>query len=206
MLNTTAIIMASGFSKRFGDKNKLLVSFRGKPLARYTMEIANGIDFQGGIFCVTACDDVAALAADLNKIKVIKNTAPEKGRRESVRLGLEAAGINATYYLFFTCDQPFLDTDTVQQIINAKQYGCIVEPHYQGRQGNPCLFSSVFREELLSLKQGKTPRLIKERHPEALIRVEVTNPLALEDIDDQETFTKLDNTTYELEIATGSHL
>jgi CTP:molybdopterin cytidylyltransferase MocA len=97
MSDVAAIILASGFSKRFGEKNKLLVPFQGKPLARYTMELTNRIDFQGRIFLVAACDDVAALAADLNKIKVIKNTTPEKGRRESVRLGLEAAGTNAKF-------------------------------------------------------------------------------------------------------------
>jgi molybdenum cofactor cytidylyltransferase len=196
MSDTAAIIMASGFSKRFGKRDKLLTSFKGKPLAKYTIELVNEIEFQSGIFFITACDDVAVLASDLKKIKVIKNITPEKGRRESVRLGLEAANANTPYYLFFTCDQPFLDTDTVQQIIKARRHGCIVEPHYQGRQGNPCLFSSVFREELLSLKQGETPRLIKERHLEAIINVEISNPLALEDIDDQGTLTRLENTTY----------
>ena len=182
----TAILLASGFSKRFGDRNKLLVPFRGKPMARHTLELAAAQDFSGGILFIAAPDEVAALAADLPAVRVIKNTAPERGLRESVRLGVEAAG-RAEYYMFFHCDQPFLDRDTVLRIISERRPGCIVEPRYRGRPGNPALFSAFFREELLALGEGETPRIIKARHPELVRIADVTNPLALEDIDDEET-------------------
>jgi len=190
---TAAILMASGFSERFGGQNKLLVNFRGKPLARYTLELAAGIGFSGGIFFTASSREVAALASDLNAVRVLENTAPEKGLRESVRLGVEAAGTEPEYYLFFPCDQPFLDAATVRLILEARESGRIVEPRYGDRPGNPCLFSSAFRKELLSLNEGETPRLIKTRHPQALRGVEIANPLALEDIDDEETLMRLSN-------------
>ena len=187
-----AVLMASGFSKRFGERNKLLVPFRGKPLARYALELASALGFPGGIFFVVSSDDIAALAsADLSGVRVIKNAAPDKGLRESVRLGVEAAD-GAAYCLFFPCDQPFLDGATVRLILDAREEGRIVEPCYHGRPGNPCLFSLAFREELVSLKEGETPRLIKARHPEAVIRVEVHSPLVLEDIDDEETLARFE--------------
>jgi len=185
--NTAAILLASGFSKRFGGQNKLLAVFRRKPLARYALELAASINFWRGIFFIIASDEVAALAADLPCVKVIKNSSPQKGLRESICLGIEAA-FDAEYYMFFPCDMPFLDAGTVQSILNERRPGCIVEPHYRGVPGNPCLFSAVFREKLLSLKEDETPRLLKLRHPEVLRKVEVTNPLVLEDIDDEETF------------------
>ena len=190
MPDIAAILMASGFSKRFGERNKLLVPFRGKALARYTLELAAGINFDGGVFFVCASEDVAALAEDLGMVRVIRNAAPEKGLCECVRLGLEAVE-DTDYYLFFTCDQPFLDAATVRQILNARQQGYIVEPRYKGRPGNPCLFSAFFREELLSLKEGQTPKLIKARYPDSVIGVEVSGPLVLEDIDDEETLERL---------------
>ena len=180
-----AILLASGFSRRFGKQNKLLFPFRGKPLARYTLELAATMGFSGGIYFIVASCEVAALADDLDAVRVVKNASPEKGQRESVRLGVEAAGLNAGYYLFFPCDQPFLDVCTVQSILDAREHGCIVEPRCGSKPGNPCLFSSVFRGELLSLADGETPRLIKGRHPEALRGVEISNPLVLEDIDDE---------------------
>ena len=184
---TAAILMASGFSKRFGEKDKLLFPFRGKPLARYALELAAAMGFQGGVYFVAASDAVAALAAGFGTVRLVKNPSPEKGQRESVRLGTEAAGPTVDYYLFVPCDQPFLDAATVRQILDKGLPGRIVEPRYRGRPGNPCLFSSAFREELLSLGEGETPRLIKARRPEAVIGVDILNPLALEDIDDEET-------------------
>ena len=191
--SAAAILLASGFSKRFGGQNKLLLPFRGKPLARYTLELAAAQEFSGrkfsvGVFFIAASDDVAALAKDLPGVTVIKNLSPEKGQRESVRLGVEAAA--ADYYMFFVCDQPLLDEDTVGRILEARRQGCIVEPRYKGRPGNPCLFSNCFREELLSLREGETPRLIKERHKEAIRGIEVS-PLALRDIDDMRTLEQL---------------
>jgi len=183
--------MASGFSERFGKKDKLLVDFRGKPLARYTLELAASMNFSGGIFFIAASCDVAALASDFGAVNIVKNTAPEKGLRESVRLGIEAAGVEPAYYLFIHCDQPFLDADTVRRVLDARAPGCIVEPRHNNKPGNPCLFSSVFRKDLLSLKEGETPRLIKTRYPKALRGVEISNPLALEDIDDEETLKNL---------------
>ena len=188
-----AVLLASGFSTRFGigpnSQNKLLFPFRGKPLARHTLDLVSSFDFQAGIFFIAADKSVAALALDLPEVRVIKNSSPEKGLRESVRLGVEAA--EAGYYMFFVCDQPFLDAATVKLILEAKQPGCIVEPACKGRPGNPCLFSEIFREELLSLKEGETPRLVKARHGEALKTVEVPDPLVLEDIDDEETLKRL---------------
>jgi CTP:molybdopterin cytidylyltransferase MocA len=183
--------MASGFSERFGRKNKLLVDFRGKPLARYTLELAVAINFSGGIFFTASSREVAALASDFGVVRVLENTAPEKGLRESVRLGVEAAGTEPEYYLFFPCDQPFLDAVSVYPILDARAPGRIVEPRYNGKPGNPCLFSAAFREELLSLNEGETPRLLKSRHPHALRGVEIINPLALEDIDDEESLQTL---------------
>jgi CTP:molybdopterin cytidylyltransferase MocA len=185
--------MASGFSERFGSLNKLLADFRGKPLARYTLELAAAINFSGGIFLTASSREVAALASDLGVVRVLENTAPEKGLRESVRLGVAAAGTESEYYIFFPCDQPFLDAASVHLILGARAPGRIVEPRCNGRPGNPCLFSAAFREELLSLNEGETPRLLKTRHPQALRGVEITNPLALEDIDDEETLARLSN-------------
>ena len=190
--NIAAILMASGFSKRFGERDKLLIPFRGKALARYTLELAAETGFSGGVFFITASCDVARLAEDMPSVKVIKNSAPEKGLRESIRLGVNAAGTDTDFYLFFPCDMPFLDVSTIRSILNKRRQGCIVEPRYQNKPGNPCLFSAVFREELISLGEGETPKIIKARHPDAVIGVEVHHPLILQDMDDKKTFERLE--------------
>ena len=193
--SVAAILLASGFSERFGERNKLLVPFRGKPLARYTIDLAVKFGFSGGIFFIASLDEVASLAVNLSMVTVIKNNSPEKGLRESVALGVEAASRRgASYYLFFPCDMPLLDVATVQRILDERKKGCIVEPRFRKRPGNPCLFSADFKSELLSLGEDEAPWLIKASHPELVRLVEITNPLILEDIDDEETLQWIENT------------
>jgi molybdenum cofactor cytidylyltransferase len=191
--------MAAGFSSRFGNENKLLAPFRGKPLARHTLDLVCGMACFEGIFLVYADNKVAALAQGL-PVCTIFNPSPEKGQGESALLGLRAADAapgltkDDLYYLFLTCDQPLLDAATLRLLLDAVQVGCIVEPGCPGSRGGHCgpsIFSASFREELLALHPGERPRLLKTRHPHALITVEIPNPVILEDIDTPSDLTRL---------------
>jgi molybdenum cofactor cytidylyltransferase len=194
MDSAAAILMASGFSRRFGEKNKLLEPFRGKPLARHTLELAAGLaaSFTGGIFFVVAGEETAALAEGLPGIVVIRNNAPERGQRESIRLGLEAAGEAAAYYMFFPCDQPFLNAGAVNLILGARRPGRIVQPRCRNAPGSPVLFCRSFRDELCNLAEGERGRDIILRHPGLVSQVDIPcppgSPSPLTDIDSPEAF------------------
>jgi molybdenum cofactor cytidylyltransferase len=199
-----AVLMASGFSRRFGGANKLLVPFRGKPLARHTLDLVCGLRRFHRIFFVAAEEAVLALAGDL-PVTAVRNEGPGRGQRESIRLGLAALGEHeqprpaADYYMFFPCDQPLLDAGTVRRIVAARRPGCIVRPAYRGEPGNPALFSAVFRDELSRLGEGERGQDLIRRHPECLITVEIAAPpfspsspcSPLTDIDDPHTLARL---------------
>jgi molybdenum cofactor cytidylyltransferase len=185
-----AILVASGFSRRFGDANKLLAPFRGKPLSRHTLDLVCGLScFQRVLFVVA--DDAVRVLADGLAVSVIRNEHPERGQRESIRLGVSAS--DAAYYFFFPCDQPLLDEITVRAILSRRAYGRIAHPVFQGKPASPTLFSAAFREELLSLAEGEHGRVIKQRHPESLFAVEVASPLVLRDVDTPETLRSLES-------------
>ncbi|MDR3334637.1 MAG: nucleotidyltransferase family protein [Treponema sp.] len=183
-----AILMASGFSQRFGKENKLLVPFRGKPLARYTLEVVSSLPCFNRVFFVAAEAAVISLAWNL-PVRVIQNDQAEQGQRESIRLGVTAS--DAAHYMFFPCDQPFLDGDTIRQLLALRSRGRIVQPAYQGVPSTPAIFSAVFREELLSLAPGEHPRDIKGRHRSAVTTLELSSPLPLFDIDDPAMLEKM---------------
>jgi molybdenum cofactor cytidylyltransferase len=218
-----AILMASGFSKRFGEKNKLLAPFRGKPLARHTLDLVCGLNCFSRIFFVAAEDAVIALAGGL-PVMVIRNERPGRGQRESIRLGLDAAAggngnpggtgpaadywtcsvasraVEQVYYMFFPCDQPLLDAASVRGILEARMPGRIIQPCYRGTPGNPVLFSGVFREELCNLGEGEQGRDLIRRRPESLVKVEIPEqPFSqspLTDIDDPQTLTHIEGTGF----------
>lgn len=189
----TAILMASGFSKRFGGANKLLYPFRGKALVLYTLELVSAGGLFENIFFVTAFDAAAALAARFKGITIIRNANPERGQRESIRLGVEAAEKTVDFedghYIFFPCDQPFLDGESLQLILNARRRSHIVQPFYRGEKGSPVLFSRTFGAELAALAPGEHGRDIIKKYPDKLIRVDTPpreGPSPLTDIDDPE--------------------
>jgi molybdenum cofactor cytidylyltransferase len=193
-----AVLLASGFSKRFGETNKLLAPFRGKPLARHTLDLVCGLDCFSRIIFVAAEEPVLALAVGL-PVTAVRNEHPERGQRESIRLGLETAGA-AEWYMFFPCDQPLLNAATVRRLMEARRPGGIVRPCCRGEPGNPVLFSAAFREELLALGQGERGRDVMRRHPESLISIEIADsPFSpafscspLTDIDDPRALARLE--------------
>lgn len=182
-MRVDAVLMASGRSARFGQADKLLAPFRGRPLAWHTLHLACGIPQLGRVFFVCASPQVAALAQGF-PATVIHNPHPELGQRESIRLGVEAS--DAEGWLFFTCDQPLLDAATVEALLQAATPSAIVAPRCQGQPGSPTLFPARYRAELTELGPGRHPRDLRRRHPNQLAYVEVADPLLLADIDTAE--------------------
>jgi molybdenum cofactor cytidylyltransferase len=188
MNQIAAILTASGFSRRFGREDKLLYLFKGKPLARYTLELVTRMNRFNPVVFVAAKPEVAMLAEDAEiarpgiELRVVLNSHPDYGMRESVRLGVIASG-NAGFYAFFPCDMPWLDAATVNAILTHAAPGKIVRPIHNGRPGNPCVFAADFRDELLSLEAGERPLDIQKRRPERVVSVEIADGAALADID-----------------------
>jgi molybdenum cofactor cytidylyltransferase len=188
MYKTAAILMASGFSRRFGKEDKLLSVFRGKPLARYTLELVTRMNRFDPVVFVAAKPEVAALAEDTGimrpgvDLRIVFNNHPEYGIRESVRLGVIAAE-DAEFYAFFPCDMPWLDAVTVDAILKHAAPGKIVRPVHNGQLGNPSVFAADFRNALLSLATGERPQDIQKRRPECVVSVEIADDATLADID-----------------------
>lgn len=180
MQKIAAILMAAGFSKRFQAENKLLAPVGGKPLARHTMELVCRSDLFSQRILISADKRVAALGEDL-PVTPLHNDNPARGQCESIRLGVLAA--DADYYMFFPCDQPFLEEEVLQKLIEAAKPGCIVVPQIDGMFTSPTLFSAVFREELLSLPDGTAGKAVMRTHPQAVIRLPLQDPAAFADID-----------------------
>lgn len=184
-----AILMASGYSRRFLAGDKLLHPFRGQPLAAHTLRLVTAMEAFHRVLLICADDAVAQLASTF-AVEVIRNAHPERGQRESIRLGVGAS--EADGYLFFPCDQPLLDAATVQRVLQAGAAGGITIPMWQGTPGAPVLFSSVFREDLLHLQPGESGKTVQARHPGAVRMVPIENPQALIDVDTQEDLRRLE--------------
>lgn len=147
----SGIILASGFSKRM-KMDKLSLKINGTSIIESVIKAASE----------SLLDEILIIYRDI-KIKEIAdkycirtffNSNANLGLSEAIKLGVRNANINAQAYLFLVGDQPFLTCDVIDQIIKSYNRRCysIVVPIYNGKKGNPVLFSSKYKERLLRLE------------------------------------------------------
>lgn len=183
----TAIIMASGYSKRMGTKDKLNLKYNGKTLIEMTIDTILNCDFKE-IILVAREENILELGKQ-KRIKVIKNENADKGISESIKLGVSNA-VTSKGYMFIAADQPFLDVDIVNQLISKfnKYPDSIIIPIFEKRRGNPVIFPYELKEEFLNLNGDIGGKMIIEKHKDKLKFIEVDKGIKLFDIDTKEEY------------------
>ncbi|MEH7500580.1 nucleotidyltransferase family protein [Neobacillus drentensis] len=156
------IVPASGFSRRMG-RQKLLLSWKNKPLLEHVLRTANNSSLNGVLTVIPADDEERKKLALQTNSKVIYNKNPEKGIGFSLALGMMHIPKTADAVMIFLGDQPELKQDDIQIVLNRfneiysesnDQSKIIVQTHYiNGKIGHPILFSKPFFSEL-SLLDG----------------------------------------------------
>lgn len=172
--NILGIIMASGFSKRMG-KNKLLMKIDNTSMIR---RVAKEVSYSKieDIVLVYSDENVKNEVVDL-PINTSFNNSPESGQSMSIKIGLNSYEKEYDGYMFFVGDQPFIDSSTINNIINIfnenKNY--IVIPEYNGKKGNPVIFPKYLKNQLLDINGDKGGRIVIEQ-------CEKINKVAIKDI------------------------
>lgn len=156
-----AIVMASGFSRRMGE-NKLLMDFNGKTIIENTFEALKKCDFKE-VIVVSQYEEVLKIA-NKYQFKFVLNDNAQIGQSESIKLGIRNSG-KCDGYMFFVGDQPLINNDDLKELINGfrenKEY--IVIPRYDNKTGNPVIFPTCLKNNLLSLKNDeKGKKVINE--------------------------------------------
>ncbi|HEY8892159.1 MAG TPA: molybdenum cofactor cytidylyltransferase [Clostridium sp.] len=182
----SAIILAAGYSRRMG-KNKLLLKLRSISLIQHTIDIIKKCGFQEVI--IVAREEEIIKIGYKNDLKVIVNENAVKGISESVKLGVKNSTLTDGY-MFFTADQPFLDIDTINELIQKfrENTNYIIVPRCDGRLGNPVIFPSIFKEDLLKLEGDVGGKIIINKNLDKVKFVEIYDSTKLFDIDTNENY------------------
>jgi molybdenum cofactor cytidylyltransferase len=181
LIMISAIILASGYSKRMG-KNKLLLIYRGKSLIEHTIETISKCGFSEVI--LVAREEEIIEIGNRNGIKVIKNDNAVKGISQSIKLGVMEA-MKTDGYMFFTADQPFLDIDIIKTLTYKfkENLDCIIVPQFEGRRGNPVIFPYNLKEDFLKLQGDVGGKVIINKNLNKVKLVEINDGKKLFDID-----------------------
>ena len=175
------VVLAAGAGTRFGG-NKLNALVRNKPLYEHTLERVEAFSAFPA-YIVTGSEEQKDIATVWNK-------EPERGIALSLTLGLKKAledrpGLKGI--LFTVCDQPGLDTSTMQQIFRtaSRHPGSIVCAGSGERTGNPVCWDRTFFPELLTLEGDEGGRQIMRKYREK-VKIVQADPEELKDIDRRE--------------------
>ena len=182
----TAIILAAGFSKRFGD-DKLLVKLRNKPIINYVVDTVINSNFQE-IILVHRNQDIKKIVGTHN-IKYIYNDISYKGMSTSLKCGLSIASTTDAF-MFINGDQPLINKDIINKLIKVfdEQTESIIVPRYNGKRGNPVIFSSKWKEALMNVSGDIGGRNIIKNNPDEVYFIDISERICGIDIDTFEDY------------------
>ncbi len=179
------VVMASGFSRRFGS-NKLLTPFRGRPLLEHTLD-ALPLPLFDRVVVVTRWPGVEALCAQKG-LPCLTHDLPCLS--DTIRLGLSRMeGMEGC--LFAVGDQPLCSQESLSRLIAAFE-ACPQRPArlcWQGRPGNPVIFPSALFPALRALTGERGGGSVL---PSQVTLVEVAHPSELADGDTSAALARLE--------------
>lgn len=163
------VVLAAGGSRRMPGPKQLL-RFRGVTLLRHAAQTAVAARC-GPVVVVLGA---AALAKQLRfelvdlAVSVVDNHKWKDGMSSSIRAGIEAleAAGSADAVLLMTCDQPYVTTKVLEQLVAAfhQSHPPAVACAYAGTVGVPALFDRALFAELKALEHDQGAKRILERH------------------------------------------
>lgn len=183
----TAIVMASGFSKRMG-KNKLVMDFKGKPLIENVFDEINKVSFKD-VVVVSQFKEIRSISEKYGFKYVLNNNA-KIGQSESIKLGI-VNSLKSDGYMFFVGDQPLIEYKYINKLIEVfyEDKESIIIPIYNDKIGNPVIFPYNKKNELLSLKNNERGKKVIQNTTKTKF-VEVSQYMLL-DIDTPDDYNKL---------------
>lgn len=171
-------------------RNKLLLDFCGKPLVEWIIETVKSIGFRE-VILVYKDLKVKELAIK-HGITSIYNKNASYGQSEGIRISLEKSSILSNGYMFFTGDQPLLKKKTVEKLLETfvMKKGIVV-PRVYGKNKSPVIFSSEFKDELMSLHGDVGGRPVIRNHLDKVTFMNFYSNTEFFDIDTKDDLEKL---------------
>ena len=183
-----AVVLAAGQSRRMGGPNKLVATIGGVPLARIAAEAALGASVSS-VTVVTGHrpDAVRAALAGLD-VAFVHNPDHADGLSTSIRAGIASLAPDTDAAIILLADMPGVTAATLDRLIAAFDPAAgalIVVPTFDGKRGNPVLWSARFFPDLMAVHGDTGGRHLIGANPDAVVEVEIGPAVAL-DIDTPE--------------------
>jgi molybdenum cofactor cytidylyltransferase len=185
-----AVVLAAGRSTRMGGPNKLLAEIGDRPLVRIAAEeaLASGAS---PVIVVTGhqSGEIEKALGSLN-VRMVHNPDFANGLATSLKAGISALAPDVDAAIVCLGDMPCVDARLMRQLIAAfapDRGALVVVPTFEGRRGNPVLWSRRFFPDLMAIEGDVGARHLIGRYGEAVVEIPVGDKGTLIDVDTPET-------------------
>lgn len=175
---TGAILLAAGYSRRYGSSKLLAKLNSGAEVIEQTYtRLESAVD---NILVVTRPEIAASIAHFCRDPLVFEGA--ENGMGASLAF---AASQLPPWKSVLVClaDMPFIRTETYKNISELSQEDNIVVPTYAGKNANPVAFGAKYFKELACLDGDKGAKALLQLHQSAVIEAAMDDIAILQDID-----------------------
>ncbi|MED5386709.1 MAG: nucleotidyltransferase family protein [Pseudomonadota bacterium] len=176
--NIGALVLAAGFSSRFGSVKLSAELDNGLTILEQTLQRIS-----------TVIDPVIVVTRPELSNQIISRDIPvhifdqaERGMGASLAYGISCIE-HWDACLICLADMPFIEQHTYQVLANTLASNKIVIPTYGKKKGNPVGFGKKFFRELKMLTGDGGARPVIQQHSEDVVKVKTDDPAILWDID-----------------------
>jgi molybdenum cofactor cytidylyltransferase len=184
-----ALVLAAGRSTRMGGTNKLVAEIGGKPLVRIAAEQALASRAQPVIVVTGHERERVEQALAGLPVRIVHNPNFADGLGTSLKAGIAAVPAEADGVVVCLGDMPQVDAALINRLIaafNPEQGALAVMPTFNGKRGNPVLWSRRFFPELMAIEGDVGARHLITQYGEAVVEVPLEGKAAHVDVDTPE--------------------
>lgn len=187
------LILAAGESSRMGT-DKALLLYRGRTFLEHILATLHNAGIEQLTVVLGHHADEIQLAAKLTGTEVVVNQDYRRGQTSSLQAGLRALDRPAIQAVVLCLvDHPAVSTEVIRKLVAAFEQSAapVVIPTYQGQRGHPALISRALFAELMALSLSEGANTVVRKYRDSTHFVEVDDPGVLIDVDDPESFRRL---------------
>jgi molybdenum cofactor cytidylyltransferase len=191
---TGIIILAAGSSSRLGTPKQNLI-YKDETLLQRAIKAAQSTGCYPIIIVLGANFKAINPTIEDLPVSIVYNADWQEGMSSSIRFGISELQKNQAKIdsvILMLCDQPFVNTELLHQLILSATKRSVVACAYNSGIGPPTFFDSYYFPELLLLKGNEGAKKLILKH-EAHITT-IPFPLGNIDIDTLDDFEQLKKT------------
>ena len=184
-----AIILAAGCSSRMGTQ-KLLLPFGNSTVISHIVNqlLKSKVEKTYVVVGHQAKQVTEELSG--KPVTIIHNPEYKTGMLSSVRAGIRDIPQEYDAILIALGDHPSITTNLIDEIIHefSQTDKKIIVPKYNGKRGHPILFSSIFRDEILTDYDDIGLRGLMRTHENDIYEMNVSDCSVVSDMDYPEDY------------------